>query len=358
MSQPILEARDIRVSRGVFLLAVPHLAIMKGETLGIVGPNGAGKSTLLSALMGLMPGMGGTLIRDGRPLPPRPSREWRRRISAVFQQPLLLDDSVLGNLLTALAFKGISGSRAKDEARRWLAYFGIPDLETRHSHSLSGGEAQRVSLARAFLGDPDIIFLDEPFSALDPPTRASLVGDLADILRRTGTTAVMVTHMLDEMAVLCHRAAVMISGRLHQDGSPEDILFRPATPAIARFVGMDNVFPAMLSGATNGSVARLSGSNMEVILPVAYPDGPALIGFRPESALVRFPGEPAAAGPTLSGPITRISPGTTGYRLSIAGPLPAVVECDRLAFLRHRPATGQEVQVTVLPEEWHVIRGS
>lgn len=355
MSTPTLEACDIRVERNGFRLTLPRLEIAPRETLGIVGPNGAGKSTLLSALMGLVPEMRGTITRNGRPLPPRPSREWRQGISAVFQHPLLLDDTVLGNLLTTLRFKGVTGRSAKDEARLWLAYFGIPDLEMRHARALSGGEAQRVSLARAFLGSPQIIFLDEPFSALDPPTRASLVGDLADILRRTETSAVLVTHALDEMAVLCKRAAVMIQGELHQTGSPEDILFRPETRAIARFVGMDNVYPAHLKPTSDGCVASLDGSDMEVHLPAHFA-GSAHLGFRPESARIVPPDAPVSPGSfSFTGSIARIAPGASGYRITVAGPVTALAECERFDFLRQGAVHGRPVRLVVPPEAWHVM---
>lgn len=358
---PVLEATNLKLQHdGGFSLDMPRLCVGHGEVLGIVGPNGAGKSTLLAALMGLVRLQQGTVIHSGRPLPSRPGREWRRGVSAVFQQPLLLDDTVTGNILTALAFKGIRGAVARTEADRWLAYFGIPDLGSRHTLGLSGGEAQRVSLARAFAGSPEIVFLDEPFSALDPPTRAALVGDLAGILRKTGTTALLVTHALDEMTMLCSRAVVLIAGRPTQWGTPEDVLCRPASPAVARFCGMENIYHGTVAGRLdNGNLCvHLEGIG-DVSLPAGscpVPVGGAVqAGFRPESARIMNGELTALPGLDLTGTVLRITPGASGYRLDVQGPLPLTVECDRFTFIRNELTIGSTVSFRVPQGAWHVI---
>lgn len=358
---PALEAENLKLRHdGGFSLDVPRLCVGRGEVLGVVGPNGAGKSTLLGALMGLVRLQHGTVVHSGRPLPSRPGREWRQGVSAVFQQPLLLDDTVTGNILTALAFKGIRGMAARSEADRWLAYFGIPDLGPRHTLGLSGGEAQRVSLARAFAGSPEIVFLDEPFSALDPPTRASLVGDLAGILRQTGTTALLVTHALDEMTVLCSRAMVLIAGRPCQSGTPEDILCRPASPAVARFCGMENIYRGTVLGRLDcGDLCVYLEGFGDVTLPAgSCPASTGAViraGFRPESARIMTDEQLSMPGLDLTGTVLRITPGASGYRLDLHGPLHVTVECDRFTFIRNGLSIGTQVSFRVPRSAWHII---
>jgi len=379
-----LEVRNLTLTYpGGFKLDVEHFTVSKGEVMGIIGPNGAGKSTLLAVLMGLERSYGGLILRNGVPLSPKPSpgpfgrgthsvsRNSRRSLSAVFQSPLLLDDTVAGNLLTALSFKGIRGSEARQETEKWLTYFGIPQIARRRARLLSGGEAQRVSLARAFAGNPELIFLDEPFSALDPPTRSALIGDLADILARTGITAILVTHSLDEMVMLCSKAAVMINGQIRQTGTPDDIMNRPGSLETANFVGMENLYEAEYHPDAREFVLR--GRKIPLPSPFAAP-GPVpasapipaepaepaapvvLAGFRPENAHLLLPDQILPwPGTSFSGVIKRITPGTSGYRLTISGELDMVVECGRNDYLQQRWLTGQSIQVAVPHHGWHVI---
>lgn len=363
-----LEVRNLTLAypRG-FKLNIPHFAVSKGEVMGIIGPNGAGKSTLLAVMMGLERSYSGMILHSGVPLSPKPSRrrsqDSRRSLSAVFQSPLLLDDTVAGNLLTALSFKGIRGSAARRETEKWLTYFGIPQIARHRARLLSGGEAQRVSLARAFAGNPELIFLDEPFSALDPPTRSALIGDLAEILARTGITAILVTHSLDEMVMLCGKAAVMINGQIRQTGTPEHLLSHPESAETANFVGMENLYEAEYhSGAKE---LTLRGRKIPLPAPPvsapistesAAPTTDILAGFRPENALLLLPGQALPwPGASFSGVIKRVTSGTSGYRLTISGELNMIIECGRNDYLQQRWLPDQSVQVAVPHHGWHVI---
>jgi ABC-type proline/glycine betaine transport system ATPase subunit len=117
-----------------------------------------------------------------------------------------------------------------------MKQLGIESLSKRRASQLSGGEAQRVSLARAFVLEPELLLLDEPFAALDPPTHAKLLEDLSDILKQDHKTAIFVTHNLDEAAKLGHRIAVIIAGRLHQIGRVQQIKAHPADEAVRAFL--------------------------------------------------------------------------------------------------------------------------
>ncbi|HEX2996995.1 MAG TPA: ATP-binding cassette domain-containing protein, partial [Anaerolineales bacterium] len=221
-------------------LQFEHLAIEDGEVLAVVGPNGAGKSTLLLTLARLLRPERGEIRFNGKQASAESDTVYRRRIALVMQDPLLFDASVFDNVASGLRFRGI----AKDEILRkvplWLERLGVEHLVKRRAGQLSGGEAQRVSLARALVLEPQLLLLDEPFSALDPPTRSRLLDDLGALLKETVTTTVFVTHDLPEAAQLAGRIAVIIGNRLRQVGSPEVVFASPADEEVAGFVNHKN----------------------------------------------------------------------------------------------------------------------
>jgi tungstate transport system ATP-binding protein len=233
----MIEIRDLLVQRnGREVLNIESLEIQRGETLGVVGPNGAGKSTLLLTLAQLLKPARGEIRFDGKPLYDLDELEYRRKISFVFQSPLLLDMTVKENVALGLKFRGAPKEQAKVEAAKWMKSLGVEALSARRAGSLSGGEAQRVSLARAFVLNPELMLLDEPFAALDPPTRVKLLDDLSALLAEDHRTAVFVTHNLNEAAKLSHRVAVMINGRVRQVGTVKQIKSHPADETVKTFL--------------------------------------------------------------------------------------------------------------------------
>ena len=233
----IISMREVVVQRnGQTALQINALDIQPGETLTVVGPNGAGKSTLLLALARLLRPAHGDIIYDGKSLSQWDELEYRRKISFVFQAPLLMDMTVEQNVALGLKFRGTPKDEQHERAAKWMKQLGVDSLAKRRASQLSGGEAQRVSLARAFVLDPELLLLDEPFSALDPPTRAKLIEDLSTLLKEDHRTAVFVTHNLDEAAKLSHRLAVIVGGILRQVGPVRQIKAKPADEAVAAFL--------------------------------------------------------------------------------------------------------------------------
>lgn len=235
--KPLVELHNLLVLRGDQpALRIDQLSIQEGEVLAVVGPNGAGKSTLLLTLARLLKPKTGTILFSGQPTEKESDTAYRRRIGLVMQDPLLFDTSVYENVASGLKFRHI----AKDEIRRKvplaLERLGVAHLSKRRASHLSGGEAQRVSLARALVLEPELLLLDEPFSALDPPTRASILGDLGQLLAETATTTVFVTHDLQEARQLSGRMAVVIGNSLRQVGQAAHLFDTPADEDVAKFL--------------------------------------------------------------------------------------------------------------------------
>jgi tungstate transport system ATP-binding protein len=210
------------------ILSIPHLSIDKGATYGIMGPNGAGKSTLLKVLSLLDSPTKGNLYYNGEKISiKKVSLVQRRKIAIALQQSLLLNTSVFQNIALGLKIRRVPRREIKDKVEYWLETFNILHLINKHAYQLSGGEAQRVNLARAMILEPEVLCLDEPFSALDFPTKMKLIHDFKYILDSTHTTAIFVSHDLLEMKSLTHQLFILMNGELVQHGITNNVIDHP-----------------------------------------------------------------------------------------------------------------------------------
>jgi len=235
----LLQARDLLVCRsGRTVLELDHLSVDRGEVLAVAGPNGAGKTSLFLTLALLLKTERGEIFFDGHPVRASSPLGYRRRIALVLQEPLLMDLTVRENVALGLKFRRLPSSGIEARLAPWLERLGLKHLADRHARELSGGEAQRVSLARAFVLDPELLLLDEPFTSLDSPTRARLLEDLKSVLAETGITTIFITHDLQEARSLSTRLAVILDGRLCQTGLPHELFDAPASPQVAAFLGV------------------------------------------------------------------------------------------------------------------------
>jgi tungstate transport system ATP-binding protein len=234
----LVELTDLLVQRerGT-VLDIAQLEVRRGEVLAVVGPNGAGKSTLLLVLARLLKPKGGVFQFDGQPVNALDVLAYRRRLALVLQEPLLLDVSVSENLAVGLKFRGVGADAIDRRVEFWLRRLDIAHLRLRPAHKLSGGEAQRVSLGRAFILEPELLLLDEPFGSLDPPTRTRLLEDLKVVIPETSTTTVLITHDLQEAVKFATRLAVLLDGKIQQVGAPEEVFGQPANRQVAEFLG-------------------------------------------------------------------------------------------------------------------------
>jgi tungstate transport system ATP-binding protein len=253
-STPLLDVRNLIVVRGgVQVLDVPSLSLHGNEVLALIGPNGAGKSSLMLTLACLLRPTAGEIRCRGEIInSDRAILAYRRRLAMVFQEPLLFDTTVYDNVATGLKIRGMARQDVRKRVMDTLDLFKMAHLADRSARKISGGESQRTSLARAFALQPEMIFLDEPFSALDPPTRLALTEDLEQILNETKTAAVIATHDQLEALRLADRIAVVHRGSIVQSGSPVEVMNRPADEFVASFVGMENVLSGKVAASSEG----------------------------------------------------------------------------------------------------------
>lgn len=285
-STPIVELRDVVVRYGpVTAVDGVTLAVPRGGLTALVGPSGCGKTTLLRALAGFEVPVAGEILVAGRKVsgdgtwvPPE-----QRHMGMVFQQGALFPHkTVTGNVLYGLNRR----DNAQRRAREVLELVGMVGFEERYPDELSGGQQQRVALARALAPEPRVVLLDEPFGSLDAALRARLREEVRRILAVAGATGILVTHDQEEAFSVADTVAVMEAGRLLQSGSPEDIYRRPASLAVARFLGDGQLLEAHWQ---NGVVGCPLGQ-LEVELEDTEPGNPpAHLLVRPEDLTVAPP---------------------------------------------------------------------
>jgi tungstate transport system ATP-binding protein len=226
---PLIELKNIIFkANNKMILDIPEFQIRDGEFLGIMGPNGAGKSTLLKVLAFLDQQMSGQILYRGNIIPKgNAPLEIRRKFSIALQQSLLLDGTVFQNIAIGLTLRKVPKSIIKEKVEQWMELFGVSHLAKKNALYLSGGEAQRVNLARAMIVEPEILFLDEPFAALDFPTKIKLLEDFKGIIETAQTTAVFVSHDLMEINYLTNRLAIIVNGEVKQVGPTPRVLEQP-----------------------------------------------------------------------------------------------------------------------------------
>ncbi len=284
----ILEIENIRVKRGgALLLDIPSLSVREGETLSLIGPNGAGKTTLLQTLAYLQKPSQGELFFRGKAVKANHSAiAYRRKIAMVFQEPILFDTTVFDNVSSGLKIRGMKRAEIRGIVQEHLERFGIAALAFRSARTLSGGEAQRTSLARAFATQPQILLLDEPFISLDPPSRESLIEDMEGILRQTRTTAIFATHDRLEALRLSDRMAVMNGGKILQMGSPGEVSNHPLNEFVASFVGVETILTGRVVRNEEGTfVVSVEDHEIEAV-GQARSGEPVVLCIRPENVIL------------------------------------------------------------------------
>ena len=221
---------------GNHILRDVSLTVADGDTVAVLGPSGSGKSTLLRAIAGLIPVASGSITWDGKDVTAVPTH--LRGFGLMFQGYALFPHmDVAGNVGFGLRMAGAPPQEVATLVESALNWVGLSGFGVRSIADLSGGEKQRVALARTLAPEPEFVMLDEPLGALDRSLRERLLVETRAILRDRGVTALVVTHDRDEASALSHRLALMRDGTIVQSGTVEEILARPADEWVETFLG-------------------------------------------------------------------------------------------------------------------------
>ncbi len=371
----------VRAARPI--LTIESLAVAEGETLAVVGPNGVGKSTLLLTMATLVQPRSGHVLFRGAPVGPREELAYRRRIGLVLADPLLFAASVFDNVASGLRFRSVPDDEVRVRVADWLDRMGIGHLRDRPARQISSGEAQRVGLARAFVLEPDLLLLDEPFASVDAATRARLLDDLDDLLRTMPVACVLVTHDLDEAVRIGDRLAVLLDGRIRQEGAPETVLAAPVDDEVAAFVGTETRMAGQVVAGGDGLVTVAVGSHRIDAVSTLEPGCRVLCCLRPEDVTIwadpvtgsapaqhglagapasladkgpgADPGHASSARNHLPGRITRLTPDGPLIRVTVDCGVPVIASITRESAADLQLAVGRAVIATFKATAVHLI---
>ena len=318
-----------------------QLDVAPGALVALLGPSGCGKTTTLKAIAGLLDPDGGDVLFDATSVTGVPPE--RREVAMVFQKPLLFPHlSVARNVGFGLRMRRMARPAIEHKVAEMLDLVRLSGLGERRAAELSGGQEQRVSLARALVTEPKVLLLDEPLSQLDANLRADMRDLVRTVQRQVGVTTLFVTHDQEEAVSLADRIALMLAGRVVQEGEPRDFYERPASVAVARFLGGRNFLP--------GAVCRgmYAGPVGPVPVTVTW-SGPAVLLIRQEAVEVVASGTPGAV-PALARSATYL-----GTHTQVEAELNGSLAVHLVVDPSQRIAPGDRVHLRFPPERCHVV---
>lgn len=294
-----------RVSLGLpgFSLREVSFRVAEGGCYCLMGPSGSGKTVLLDLVAGFYtPDSGSVRIRgvDASGIPPE-----SRRIGLVYQDYSLFPHMTgAGNVAFGLRVSGMPAARAAREAEDLLAALGVPHLSGNYPGTMSGGERQRCALARALAVSPDILLLDEPFSALDPAARAGCLGVVRALAEERNLTMLLVSHSREEASALADRAGLIIGGRIVQEGTVAEIFARPETVEAALYSGVENIVRGEIDEASGGRIVVRSGALRIAVTGQGLPGQAVTCGIRARDIRLYRERSEGAGGNIVAGTVT------------------------------------------------------
>jgi len=351
----VIRTEGLSYSIGDFRLSDIDLEVARGEYFVLMGPPGSGKSILLECLCGLNRARAGRILIDGRDVTGLEPRD--RGIGYVPQDNALFPHrSVAGNICFGLRARGFNRRQARQRAHEVADLLGIRHLMARRVTGLSGGEKQRVALARALVMEPKVLLLDEPVSTLDEATRYLICGELRRLQRRFDVTTLHVSHNLEEALSVADRAGILHQGKFQQTGTLDELLRRPQTEFVARFMRCENVF-AGEAGPTNDAAGRSTVRVGEVTFKASgRHEGQVKIMIRSEHLRLVCTGC-AGSGEQTAQPVKLVGIEDRGayVRAELDGPVRLIAHLSHTAFAELGLAIGAEVLAVVRPEHVYVL---
>lgn len=329
------------------------LEVGAGETVALLGPNGAGKSTVLRAIAGLIPLTSGRIELDGTPwdapevfVPPA-----GRRVGAVFQSYRLFDHlDARENVAFGLRARGMRRGDARAAAVAALDRLGVASIADRYPADLSGGQAQRVAVARALVGDPSVVLLDEPMAALDVSARSAVRHELADWLAAVGACRLLVSHDPVDAHVLADRVVVLEAGAVTQRGRLSELAAAPSSAYIADLVGTN-----LLRGTLAGGALQVAN---EVVIHVGAhdaPDGPVIATIRPAAIALHRDHPEGSPRNVWQAEVAGVERADDRVRVRIGGDLDLVVEVTAAGFGSLGVDVGDTIWASVKASEIRVV---
>jgi molybdopterin-binding protein len=348
----MITVENLKVNLGEFLLRDINLAIRPGEYFIILGPTGAGKTVLLEAIAGLYPVLEGKVWVGDREIT-RLNPE-KREISIVYQDQALFPHlSVEGNIAFGLEMRKCPKDEIKMKVSAMAEMVGTSHLLKRSPVTLSGGEKQKVALARALVTEPRVLLLDEPLSALDPETRERMQGELREVHRRVKVTIIHVTHDFEEAIALGHRVAVLNDGSIVQVGAPPEVLRQPNSEFVARFALSRNIFSGRVVDTADGCASIDIGGVR--VMAITQSSGEVRLSLRPEDILISREPLQSTARNCFPGAVSEIA--DRGSVIYVTVTLPPDFTCiiTRQAFDELELRKGVRVWLTFKASAIHVF---
>ncbi len=287
MVLPKLEIRGVeQFYDGKKVLEIENLKVFGGDCLIIYGPNGSGKSSLLRIMALVERPSKGEIFFENQKINYRNSLLIRRKMALLLPRPLFFKGSVEENLVFGLRIRKAPRALIKERLEKIVELFSLSGILSRKAQTLSEGEAQRLHLARAFILEPEILFLDEPFSALDHPTREEKILELKQIIENTNQTTVLVTHHREEAVFLGNRVAILIRGRIVQEGKLEEVFNYPISSEVARLVGVETVLRGKIKEKKDGLLIVEVGKQEFVASGNGVEGKETMLFIKPEDVLI------------------------------------------------------------------------
>ncbi|MCX7911576.1 MAG: ABC transporter ATP-binding protein [Dehalococcoidales bacterium] len=334
------------------------LGVARGEVLALIGPTGAGKSTLLRILGLLDKPSAGSVLFDGVDVTTSEKLrlQARRRMAAVLQKPVLFNTSVYENVVCGLKWRGTDGQKTKKEVNAILEMMELTGYAARPARTLSGGEAQRVVIARALVVRPELLLLDEPAANLDPLSAAKIEEVVWSIIRREKITVVMATHDMSQGQRLADRICVLMDGEIVQSGSAREVFTLPVNRRVAEFVGMENIVDGVVAAVNGGMVVvEVGGREIEAIGDFAAGER-VLVCIRPEDITISLSRLSSSARNSLNGRVSWVAQDGPICRVGIDCGFPMVAMVTRKSAVELGLERGKEVFATFKVVSIHVIR--